>query len=252
MAAVSRCLVLDVDDTLFPSSTGLLNQFLPINSEFVRQGLAAGDLPDDPHEIGQRYIAAHGNRVVGLLRDPRLNGVASVNAESYYQYLDTTMNYSCLSPCPALHTLLATHKLDTVSTALFSNGNRLHVERILQRLHLPLDLFSHVFTAEFGDIRTRFKPDPLPYAIVEAALGVRPDSIYFVDDSLVNCAHAHSRGWHVALVKEGTSVGVHASIDSISVEHMTVRIPMVNSCLDLPLIWPELFHDHDRPLAVAQ
>jgi pyrimidine and pyridine-specific 5'-nucleotidase len=246
MAAASRYLVLDVDDTLFPSSTGLLAQFLPINSEFVRRGLVAAALPDDPLEIGTQYVTAHGNRVVGLLRDARLLGVTDVNAEAYYRHLDTTMDYTCLAPSPALLDLLSTRKLDHVATALFSNGNRLHVERCLQQLQLPLDLFEHVFTAEFGDVRTRFKPDPLPYSIVEAALAVPPDSIFFVDDSMVNCVHARQRGWRVALVKENASVGTQVHVPELDSNptNTAACIPVVSSCLDLPLVWPELFHVH--------
>ena len=86
--------------------------------------------------------------------------------------------------------------------------------------------FDHVFG---GDSFARKKPDPLPLLQTCKALGVAPERVLMVGDSVNDAAAAHGSGCAIALVSYGYNHGrpVREIAADVYVDSLTELLPML-------------------------
>ncbi|MFK4082964.1 pyrimidine 5'-nucleotidase [Kribbella sp. NPDC020789] len=163
--------ILDLDNTLYPPSTGLADQ---MNAR-IRAYLAKLFDADEPEtrRLQAALVAEHGTTLRGLMN------TRGIDPHDYLAW-EHTIDYSVLRADPELAAALDTlpgRKL------LFTNGSAYHAEQALERLGLT-EAFDGVFDILAGQLVP--KPYPESYQRFVDQYGVRPERAVFCDDLAVN------------------------------------------------------------------
>jgi putative hydrolase of the HAD superfamily len=181
----------DLDDTLYPPSSGFFRLVAGRIHAYVRATLGLGE--GEARALQRRYWEQYGTSLRGLMVH---HGVAP---ESYLEYVHDVPVESLLAPDPALRAMLAGLP---GRRHIFTNGPEAYVRRVLARLEVE-DLFDHIFDiASTGYVP---KPNPEAYAAVARRLGWRDDACVLIDDAPGNLAPARQRGWFTVWLRSPES-----------------------------------------------
>ncbi len=178
--------LIDLDDTLFEASGGVLHEIHLRMNDFIVKVLR---IPcEEAHALRARYWAEYGSTFIGMWRnhgiDPRV-------------FLRDTHNFDFApyvtfkgDPRAALDALPG-------RKVLFSNGPSNYVEAVLDALGAA-SCFTKVISGTdmriFGDWRP--KPSRSMLRCICASMGVAPRHAALVDDSLLNLRAAAEVGMH--------------------------------------------------------
>jgi putative hydrolase of the HAD superfamily len=182
-------LLIDLDDTLYPSNNGIweaigdrINLYMR-----VRHGIQA----DRVRQLRDEYLRNYGTTLHGLMTnhgtDPHdyLNFVHDIPLEEYLQ------------PNPALKSLLRRLPQRRV---IFTNASHGHVQRVLKRLDIAvyIDVIVDVETMEF-----HHKPQPHAYQLaIEMAGEDDTTACVIIDDRVENLIPGAAMGMTTVLVKD--------------------------------------------------
>lgn len=182
-------LILDLDETIYPSSTGLWDLIGDRIFIFIQKRL---DL--DPGEIKTlqyQYFNTYGTTLRGL----ELNH--NIDARDYLDYVHDVPVERILTPDPELHTILAGYPQRKV---IFTNSDKKHTRRVLERIGIS-DLIES--TVDVLDIYPYCKPQPEAFKIALDHIGeVDPGACLFIDDSIRNIQAAAELGMPVVHINE--------------------------------------------------
>jgi putative hydrolase of the HAD superfamily len=187
-------ILFDLDNTLYPASTGFEDRTIGLMIEFAAEHLGLS-LPETRALRAANY-PKYGTTFEWLKREHGL-----IDAEGYFARVHPEGEESILSPDPVLRELLSS---DPLPKSIFSNSPREHVDRVLKRLGLS-GLFEAVYDIRFFEFRG--KPAPEAYTRVSSLLGLPADSVAFFDDSPRAVRAFQEMGGHACLVDES---GAHA------------------------------------------
>lgn len=171
--------VFDLDNTLYPATTGLLDQGNRGILRFLEQWYAVDT--DAARDIQRELCAEHGTTMRGLMLTQGVD-------PHHFLTFEEALDYSVLQPDPALAAALA--RLPG-RRLVMTNGSRAHAERALQLLGLTA-LFDGAWGVDSGDFTP--KPWPESYDQCFAALAVDPEGAVFVDDLERNLVAPKSLG----------------------------------------------------------
>ncbi|KAE8693095.1 Ubiquitin fusion degradation UFD1 family protein isoform 1 [Hibiscus syriacus] len=220
------CLLFDVDDTLYPLSSGLSKACTRNIEEFMVQRL--GVEGDKVTEVNRVLYRNYGTSMAGL----RAIGY-NFDYDEYHSFVHGRLPYENLKHDHVLRNLL--HSLP-IRKVIFSNGDKVHVAKVLTKLGLE-DCFERVISfetinptngintsesfnlressAEILDANTCLSQSvfpetpvickPFKNAFEEAfkIANINPQKTLFFDDSIRNIQSAKEIGLHTVLV--GTS-----------------------------------------------
>ena len=172
-------ILFDLDETLHPSSNGLMTLIRDRIVEYmvVRLGWSA----DEAEERRQRYVSEYGVTLNGL---HKLHGV---DVGDYMEYVHAVPHSEYIEPNPALDRMLGRLR---PSKAIFTNASQNHARRVLSALRVSPAHFECIFDFEAAGYCP--KPDPEAYHRILARLGVRGDQCVLVEDNLRNLETAKS------------------------------------------------------------
>ena len=194
-----RLALFDLDDTLYPASSGLWPVLVMRMEQYMieRMGIAAQRVP----EMRRRYLANFGSTLNGLRHEYKIDGT------EYLAYVHDVPLAEFIQPQPRLSEMLG--RLP-VEKAIFTNADAPHARRVLATLgiaqHFPLIVDVH--SMDFIN-----KPDPRAYQHVLALTGALANECIFVDDRLANLLPAAELGMMTVLVKDGATGSPPAGID---------------------------------------
>lgn len=206
-----RTLFLDLDDTLYPGSSGVWQAIGVRIHEYMVQRV--GIPPEDADRLRGSYLDAYGTTLNGL--------VADFHVEPY-DYLDFVHDIpveEMLEPDPSLRQMLASLAQRKV---VFTNANRRHADRVLNCLGIAnvIDAIADLFALEMTN-----KPEAAAY-LKAMALAEEPDptACVIVDDMLRNLIPAGRLGMTTVLV---SSNDVRAPVDRriASIHELTAALP---------------------------
>ncbi|XP_052175236.1 uncharacterized protein C24B11.05-like [Diospyros lotus] len=128
-----ECLLFDVDDTLYPFSSGLSHECTKniIGYMVEKIGIEENEAP----EINVRLYKDYGTTMAGL----RASGY-NFDYDDYHSFVHGRLPYEILKPDPVLKGLLQSLP---IRKFIFSNANKEHVTKVLGRLGLE-DCFEGV------------------------------------------------------------------------------------------------------------
>ncbi len=173
-------LILDLDNTLYPKSSGMLQSIDARIDEFIAQTtvLAPEQIPGIRHDYFKRYGTTVGGMVINHGVDP----------DEYFRYAYDVRIKQFIKPDPELRQVLAGIDLTKV---VFSNSPLEYVENVLRFLGVR-EIITAVYDIRFCNYLG--KPDPQSYRKVLADLGAAGAECVFVDDVEANLYGAAAVG----------------------------------------------------------
>ncbi len=206
-----RYLILDLDDTLYPRRSGLMDLISERIGRYMTERL--GFSPDHAEALRRRYYAQYGTTLRGLMEEHR------IDPEDYLAYVHDVPLDAYLQPDPALDQMLRRIPLTKV---IFTNASEEHARRVLERLgvahHFPIIL--DVRRLEYYN-----KPDPEAYRRILRHLNAQGPECIFVDDSVRNLRPARALGMITILVDGHLEDEVDFHVpDILSIEPVIQRL----------------------------
>lgn len=181
-----RFLLFDLDETLYPTDTGMFEEIGALIHRYLEERLGI------PREEVPRLRRAYYERYGTTLRGLQLHH--QVDPDDYLAFVHDVDVTRYLRPNPALDAVLATLPQEKV---LFTNASQEYALRVLDALGVRRH-FRRIF-----DIRAlgyHCKPDPLAYQIVLEALEAEGPECLLIEDTVRNLRVGHELGMHTLLV----------------------------------------------------
>jgi pyrimidine 5'-nucleotidase len=159
----------DLDDTLYPESTGLWHAIKERMNDYMRDvmGFAPADVP----RLREKYFREYGTTLRGLQANHKMD------VADFLAYVHDLPLRDFLTPDPILHSVLAS--LPT-RRLVFTNADVSHAQRVLAALELD-DLFDSI--VDVNQVAPYCKPMPESFKIaLDAAGETDPSRCVMIDD----------------------------------------------------------------------
>jgi len=205
-------LLFDLDETLYPSSCGLMQAVSERMTEFVAGYLKVGE--EEAARIRRRLRREHGTTLTGLIREYGLDV-----AEQYLAYTHDVPVEAFLSADPRLAAALSSIPLPK---SVLTNSPLEHAERVLQRLGIR-PLFERIFDLRFNGYTG--KPEPGVYARALGELGRGAAEVLLVDNHLDYLAPFRAMGGQVLLIDERGDAGGQDPLPGVASLHDLQELP---------------------------
>jgi putative hydrolase of the HAD superfamily len=184
-------ILFDLDNTIYPASSGLMKGIDVRINEYVKNLLGLGE--QESLRLRKKYYVEYGTTLHGLQRHH------SVDAEHYLDYVHDIAIESFLASDAELDHLLS---LLQATKAIFTNSPAGYARRVLEVLGIERH-FSHIFDIRFSGFQP--KPDPAVYQSVLDALNVEGHAALLVEDTAKNLAPARALGMITILIGEANA-----------------------------------------------
>jgi putative hydrolase of the HAD superfamily len=184
-----QAIIFDLDNTLYPASSGVMAQIDQRIGEYVRQRLGVGE--EEALLIRRTYCETFGTTLRGLLHHR-----TDVHTDEYLEFVHNIEIEALLRFDAELDAALAALNVPKI---IFTNAPREHAERVLKAMGL-----AHHFERIFDLRHFNFvgKPDPAAYQHVLEYLGVPGTAALMLEDSAYNLPPAKALGMTTMLVGE--------------------------------------------------
>ncbi len=194
--------IFDLDNTLYPKESGLLNQVDRQIDQFINRklGIPESKIPKLRNEYWKKYGTTLGGVVACHRTDP----------EEYINYTYNVKVSDYLKPDPALVKVLSELKM---KKAVFSNSPLKYVEEVLEVLQIR-GFFEKIFDIHFCNYLG--KPNHSSYFKVLADLGVDGKECLFIDDTPVNVLGGEEAGMASILLGSALTHNIKWSISDLT------------------------------------
>ncbi len=202
-----RYLLFDLDETLYPFSTGLMQHINQRMNEFMVQNLGIPE--QEVSAIRQAYWHKYGTTLRGLYVERH------IDAQAFLDYVHDIPLGEYLRADERLDALLATLPQDKY---IFTNAPADYAQRVLRILGIERH-FQRIFDINF--IAYESKPAVSAYNKVLSALNARGEECLMIDDAARNLAPARALGIQTVLLN-----GRGAQVDEAQpgVDHTIAKI----------------------------
>jgi len=192
--------IFDVDNCLYPASTGLFGLIDERMGAYIQRLLSCD--PVEARRVQKHHFHTHGTTLAGLMRehgvDPHdfLDDVHAIPLDRVE--LDARLSRA-LERLPG-------RKL------VFTNGDAPYARRVLEAIGI-YDRFDGLHDIHASDLRP--KPDPYGYRLLCDRFGIDPAHALLVDDMAQNLAPAKALGMTTIWVDNGSERGNHGLGDFV-------------------------------------
>jgi len=197
-------LIFDLDDTLYPPSTGVWDAIGVRINQFIQDNL---DLPlESVAVLRDELFHKYGTTLRGL------QIVYGIDPYKYLNYVHNIPLENYLQPNPALRSVLSQI---SARMAIFTNADQNHALRVLDRVGLA-GIFERII--DVMDVAPYCKPQPEAFHRALEILGnPSPDRCVVIEDSVRNVNAAQQLGFHTILVgsPNGSDVSADARLNSL-------------------------------------
>jgi putative hydrolase of the HAD superfamily len=184
-----RAIVFDLDNTLYPAASGVMQHIDRRIGEYVQQRL--GISTEEALKIRRTYCETFGTTLRGLLHH-----YTDIETEDYLRFVHDVEIEVLLRFDAALDAALTALPVRKV---IFTNSPREHAERVLQALEL-MHHFERIFDLRYFNLVG--KPDPASYQHVLEYLGIPGTDVLMLEDSAFNLPPAKALGMTTILIGE--------------------------------------------------
>ena len=204
-------LILDLDETLYPRSTGLMGEIGRRMLAYLTSRM--GFTPDEAAEIRRRFFVQYGTTLRGLQIEYQ------VDANDYLQFVHDIPLRNYIMPDPALDAMLARIPL---LKSIFTNADTVHAQHVMEHLgvaqHFPVVVDIHA-------VDFHCKPEPEAYRRLLSILGVTGPACILVEDMARNLRPAREFGITTVLVDGDKNDGVDYAIRNLlELERLTAQL----------------------------
>lgn len=182
-------IIFDLDDTLYPSSSGIWALIRARIDKFMIEKLNYAE-----HEVPttrEKFFKEFGTTLRGL------ESVHHIDPVEYLKFVHEIPLNKHLFPNTQLQEIL--HKIP-LKKVIFTNGDRWHSKRVTDRLNI-----SHFFeeTVDILDVSPYCKPMDEAFNLAFQKLGItNPNNALLIDDNIRNIQAAKRLGLNTILVSE--------------------------------------------------
>ena len=180
-------MILDVDNTLYPRDSGIMQEIGRLIGLFLEAELALSK--GEARALRDRYVKQYGTTLAGL----RLH--YQIDSDHYLVYVHDIPLEEYIGPNPALGAMLADIPLRHV---VYTNATQEYSWRVLGALNVG-DYFERVVGIEDVGLRNKLYPDAYERAL--ALLGAQGDKCIMVEDSARNLPAAKGLGITTVLIR---------------------------------------------------
>jgi putative hydrolase of the HAD superfamily len=201
---VIRAILFDLDETLYPAGTGVMDHFRGLMLDYIRTHLLLS--AEEAEALRRKYFQAYGTTMRGL----QLNH--GIDPDEFLAFVHDLPLELYLEPNPELDAALARLPQEKV---VFTNASREHAERVLAILGIGRH-FERI--VDVRDVGYESKPQPGAYRRICELLRVEPWECAIVEDSARNLLPARALGMATVLVQAdgaGAQPGVDVAIERI-------------------------------------
>lgn len=186
--------IFDLDNCLYPASTGLFDLIDERMGAYIQRLLDCG--PDEARRIQKQHFHVHGTTLAGLMKE---HGVDP------HHFLEDVHDIAfdrvqCDERLAALLPRLPGRRF------IFTNGDAPYARRVLERIGIATH-FDELHDIHANEYRP--KPDPHGYRLLCKRFGIEPAQALLVDDMVQNLAPAKALGMTTIWVDNGSERGNH-------------------------------------------
>ena len=181
--------VFDLDNCLYPASTGLFDLIDQRMGAYIERLLDCG--PEEAKRVQKAHFHAHGTTLAGLMREHDIDP---------HHFLDDVHDIP-------LDRLQANERLARLLPRLpgrrfvFTNGDAPYARRVLEAIGVR-GHFDDLHDIHASELRP--KPDPHGYAVLCERFGIDPKRALLADDMVKNLAPAKALGMTTVWVDNGS------------------------------------------------
>jgi putative hydrolase of the HAD superfamily len=208
------CLLFDLDDTLYPMSSGISSHVKTNIEAYMVEKLGIEESKIE--NLGNLLYKNYGTTMAGL----RAIGY-NFDYDEYHSFVHGRLPYDNIKPDPVLKHILKNMRIRKL---IFTNGDMIHAVRALKRLGLE-DCFEGIICFETlnqpspgtaSDKRILCKPSLESMEAVVQIAKLDPRKTVFFDDSPRNIASGKAAGFHTVIVGSSVLVpGADVALESI-------------------------------------
>jgi putative hydrolase of the HAD superfamily len=202
MSQILKYLLFDLDETLYPSRSGLMAGIGELMSRYMEERL---DMP--PTEVPtlrEHYYRVYGTTMRGLQIHH------GIDPEDYLAYVHDLPLEDYIGPNDELDRVLAEIETEKV---VFTNASAEHARGVLKVLGIGRHFSRIIDVRALGYIA---KPDPAAYRRALAILGATGDECLLVDDRARNLSPAKELGMITVLVGSEKTADVDFAIGDVT------------------------------------
>jgi putative hydrolase of the HAD superfamily len=186
--------IFDLDNCLYPASTGLFDLIDERMTAYIERLLDCG--PEEAKRIQKSHFHAHGTTLAGLMREHQVDPhhfLADVHDIAFDRV-------QCDERLARLLPRLPGRRF------IFTNGDAPYARRVLDRIGIAahFDQLHDIHASSY-----RPKPDPHGYRLLCERFNIEPRQALLVDDMVQNLAPAKALGMTTIWVDNGSERGNH-------------------------------------------
>jgi putative hydrolase of the HAD superfamily len=198
--------IFDLDNCLYPASTGLFSLIDQRMGAYIQRLLDCG--PDEARRVQKSHFHTHGTTLAGLMKE---HGVDPTHFLEDVHDIDLD-RVQCDDRLVRLLPRLPGRRF------VFTNGDALYARRVLDRIGVAghFDDLHDIHASSY-----RPKPDPHGYELLCERFAIDPAEALLVDDMVQNLAPAKALGMTTIWVDNGSERGNHNYDEQVVDERIT-------------------------------
>jgi putative hydrolase of the HAD superfamily len=186
--------IFDLDNCLYPASTGLFSLIDERMGAYIQRLLDCG--PEEARRVQKSHFHQHGTTLAGLMKEH------DVDPHDFLEDVHA-IDLGRVGPDERLRRLLP---LLPGRRFVFTNGDAPYARRVLDRIGVA-EHFDELHDIHASSYRP--KPDPHGYALLCERFGIDPAHALLADDMVQNLAPAKALGMTTIWVDNGSERGNH-------------------------------------------
>lgn len=198
--------IFDLDNCLYPASTGLFSLIDERMGAYIQRLLDCG--PDEARRVQKSHFHTHGTTLAGLMKE---HGVDPNHFLEDVHDIDLD-RVQCDERLARLLPRLPGRRF------VFTNGDAPYARRVLDRIGVA-EHFEHLHDIHASHYRP--KPHPHGYELLSEQFGIDPARALLVDDMVQNLAPAKALGMTTIWVDNGSERGNHNYDENVVDERIT-------------------------------
>jgi putative hydrolase of the HAD superfamily len=191
--------IFDLDNCLYPASTGLFALIDERMSAYIQRLLNCG--PDEARRVQKAHFHAHGTTLAGLMAE---HGVDP------HHFLDDVHAIALDRVRPDQRLATGLGRLPG-RKFVFTNGDAPYARRVLEAIGVG-DQFEQLHDIHASELRP--KPDPHGYRLLCERFAIDPTKAVLVEDMAQNLKPAKALGMTTVWVDNGSERGNHGADDA--------------------------------------
>jgi len=204
--ALIRDWIFDLDNCLYPASTGLFSLIDERMGAYIQRLLDCD--PTEAKRVQKAHFHEHGTTLAGLMKEHAVDPndfLVDVHAIPLDRVQYDARLAEALARLPGRR-------------FIFTNGDAPYARRVLEAIgvHSHFDDLHDIHASEL-----RPKPDPHGYQLLCERFGIDPAKAVLVDDMAQNLAPAKALGMTTVWVDNGSERGSHAFDEALIDMHIT-------------------------------